>query len=144
MSTDGEFIVSFIANAVSNGVNPLDAAKEEITEIDKTLNEAEKLKLRRLLLISVLEHFDDDTYRRRRSISIPASGDIFAAKELEDLQAKIRNAIEEKGPLTVRDIIYSVGSYDEDVLIMRTVKEMGDLEILSRNEDGLIQQGKNW
>jgi len=144
MSTDPEFVVTFIAKAAEKGMNALDAAKQEIEEIDTQLHEAEKLKIRRMKLISVLDHFGDDTYRRRRSIAIPTSDDIKdSSPEFLELTKKIESAIS-KGPLTIRDLILEVGSYDQDVLIMRAVKWLGDQEIVSRDDQGRVMPGKNW
>lgn len=139
MSSNGEFIVKFIANSVKENKNAIDVAKQEISEIDVKLQEAEKLKLRRLSLISVLEHFGDESHRRRRGTSIQTiSEDIdYSTKEISDLVEKIKQALRKK-PLDVRELIHKVGSYDQDVLIMRTVKKMADDEIIDRNKDNKI------
>lgn len=143
MAPDAEFIVKFIAEAASNGVNAVDAAQKEIDEIDDQLQEAERKKLRRMKLITVLEHLGDESHRRRRTTNIPVSGDIDDDSFME-FKDKIKTAIEEKGPLTVNELILEVGSYDEDTLIMRAVKCMGDEEIVSRDKEGRVQPGKNW
>ena len=142
MGSNGEFIVTYISESVKKGLLAPDAAKKEIEEIDTKLHEAEKLKLRRMRLISVLEHFGDETHRRRRNINTPTSDDVDDVENL-DLQKKIRTAVE-KGPRTVRDIILEVGSYDQDVLINRTVKLMGEREIICRDNDHKFLPGKNW
>jgi hypothetical protein len=46
-----EFVVSFIAEVVSVGGNPVETAKEEIVSIDNILNESERLKIRRMGLV---------------------------------------------------------------------------------------------
>lgn len=145
MSSNGEFIVKFIAEAAGKAMSAVDAAKKEIGQIDEKLQEAERLKLRRMNLLSVLEHFGDDTYRRRRNVSIPASEDIDdSSPEFVELREKIIDAVAAKGPLNVRELILEVGSYDEDILINRTVKMMGDQEIIARDTQGRIVPGKNW
>lgn len=140
----GEFIVKFIAEAAKQGKGAVEAAKDEISEIDAKLHEAEKLKLRRMNLVEVLNHFGDETYRRRRNIEIPSSDDVGSSPGVEELRAKIIAAVGEKGPLNIRDLIHEVGSYDQDALIMRTVKALGDQEIVSRDKDGRVVPGKNW
>jgi hypothetical protein len=40
--------------------------------------------------------------------------------------------------------VRKVGGYDQDSLIMRAVKLLGDQEIVSRDKDGRVQPGKNW
>jgi hypothetical protein len=144
-SSDGAFIVKFIAESAGNGMSAVDAAKQEIEEIDAYLQEAERKKLRRMKLTSVLDHFGDETYRRRRSTSTPTSDDIdVSSDDFTVLRDKIISAIAEKGPLTVRELILEVGSYDQDTLIMRAVKWLGDQEVVSRDEEGRVQRGKNW
>lgn len=144
-SADGAFVVKFIAESAGKGMNAIDVAKQEIEEIDNHLQEAERLKLRRMKLVSVLDHFGDDTYRRRRTTNTPASEDIeVSSDEFKGLKDKIVSAIAEKGPLTVRELILEVGSYDQDTLIMRAVKWLGEQEVVSRDSEGRVQRGKNW
>jgi len=143
-ASDGAFIVKFIAEAAGKDLNAIDAAKQEIAEIDLKLQEAEKLKLRRMKLVSVLDHFGDDTYRRRRNTSVPASEDIDSDSQDADLRQKIISAITSKGPLHVRELVLEVGGYDQDILIMRAVKKLGDQEVISRDAEGRVQRGKNW
>lgn len=139
---NAEFIIKFIAESAQKGLSAVDAAKKEIQDIDLELHQAEILKLRRMKLVSVLDHFGDETYRRRRVTSVPPSEDL--EHSFGDLQQKIKDTISAKGPMNVRDLIMETGGYDQDALIMRAVKHMGDLEILSRDSEGRVQPGKNW
>lgn len=138
--SDAAFIARYIAEASADNKNPIDVAKNEIATIDKTLNEAENLKLRKMKLISVLDHLGDDTYKRRRISSTPSSDDIdISSEENKELIIKICNVLKEVGPTLVRDLIRRVGGYDQDALIMRTVKWLGEQEIVSRDSDGRVQ-----
>jgi hypothetical protein len=140
-----EFIVKYIVDATSRGESPIDAAKSEIREIDEVLNGAERLKIRRMDLVSVLDHLGDDTYKRRRANATPSSDDIdVTSEDNKELLLKIFKAITEHGPMLVRDLVRQVGGYDQDSLIMRAVKWLGDQEIVSRDSDGRVQPGKNW
>jgi len=139
---NAEFIIKFISEAAQKGLQAGEAAKAEIQEIDLKLHEAEILKLRRMKLVSVLDHFGDETYRRRRVTSVPPSEDL--EHSFGDLQQKIKDTITIKGPMNVRDLIMETGGYDQDTLIMRAVKHMGDMEILSRDAEGRVLPGKNW
>jgi hypothetical protein len=143
--SDGEFIVKFIAEKASADINPVEAAKEEISEIDIKLHEADALKLRRIKLIDVLDHFGDDSYRRRKkSSSIKESEDIEdTSKTFNDIKEKIKEAIKD-GPMVIRDLIQKIGTYDQDILIMRAVKSLGEDEIVSRDSEGRLQKGKNY
>jgi hypothetical protein len=145
MVSEAEFIVKFIAKSAGNGEDPANAAKEEIKEIDETLGKAEKLKVRRMKLLSVLDYLGDDTYKRRRSISTQSTDDVDSSSvDFTEIVEKIKLAIYNKGPLEVRDLTLEVGGYDQDILIMRAVKWLGDQEIVSRDESGRVQPGKNW
>jgi hypothetical protein len=143
--SDAEFVVSFIAEVVSVGGNPVETAKEEITSIDNILNESERLKIRRMGLVSVLDHLGDDTYKRRRNNSIPSSDDIdISSDDMKSLVVLILDKIEKSGPIMVGDLVRAVGGYDMDTLIMRAVKWLGEQEIVSRDDQGRVQKGKNW
>jgi hypothetical protein len=143
-SSKGEFIIRFIADSKETGLSALDAAKKEIHEIDEKLHEAEKLRLRRMKLMLVVEHFGDETFRRRRSVNVPSSEDIDENSEaFLSLQEKIRSVVAKKA-LTVREIVLEVGSYDQDVLIYRALKALGDKEVVLRDEQGRVKPGKKW
>jgi hypothetical protein len=145
MAQGAEFIVKFIAESAKNGVDPIEVARVEIQSIDNKLNEAEVLKIRRMNLVSVLDYLGDDTYRRRRMSATPSSDDIdVSSDDMKDLIDKITQAISDDGSIGVRDLIRKVGGYEQDALIMRTVKFLGDQEIVSRDSEGKIQPGKNW
>jgi hypothetical protein len=142
--SDGEFIVKFIMEKTATGINPLDSAKEEISEIDIKLHEADTLKLRRLKLISVLDHFGDDSYRRRKNSSIKEYEDVKDISEnFNNIKEKIKLAIKDN-PMIIRDLIQKIGTYDQDILIMRAVKSLGEDEIVSRDSEGRVQKGKNY
>jgi hypothetical protein len=96
-------------------------------------------------LVSVLDHLGDDTYKRRRANATPSSDDIdVSSEDNKELLQKIRTAISVSGPMLVRDLILEVGGYDQDSLIMRAVKWLGEQEIVSRDSEGRVQPGKFW
>lgn len=139
MSSDAKFIVSYIANCVGSAV---DQAKEEIEQIDEKLQESEGLKLRRMKLVKVLDHLGDESYRRRRNVSIVSSQDVdtdLEVGELSVLKEKIISSLRVNGPMNVRSLITSVGSYDKDSLIIRTIKLLGDKQIVQRTDDGNVE-----
>jgi hypothetical protein len=143
--SDAAFISKYIAEASIGGKNPVDVAKIEIETINQTLNDAEKLKLRKMKLISVLDHLGDDTYKRRRASATPSSDDIdTSSDDNKELIKNILIVVEQSGPLLVRDLIRKVGGYDQDTLIMRAVKFLGEQDILSRDSDMRVQKGNNW
>ena len=145
--SDARFITNYIAEASNNGENPIDAAKLEIKDIDKKLNNAEELKLRKMKLISVLDHLGDDTYKRRRASATPSSDDIDTTdKDNKELIDNILDVIGKSAPISIRDLIRQLGGYDNDnqSLIMRAVKYLGEQDIVSRDSDGKVNTGKNW
>jgi len=147
--SDAEFIAKFIADSVKSGKNAKEFAKFKIQKIDEVLNESEKLKIRRMKLISVLEHLGDDSYRRRKFSSILATEDVdILSGENKDILNtfcdKICSVIKEKSPIVVRELIQKAGGYDQDALIMRAIKYLGDQEIITRDDQKRIQPGKNW
>jgi len=143
--SDPEFIANFISECARNSVDVLSSAKSEIENIDELLNNAELLKIRRMKLVSVLDHLGDDTYRRRRASYIPVTEDIdFKSPEHKDLIDKIIRQIS-FGPISVNNLIPKVGSYDNDYLILRAVKWLGEQEIISRDsEKRLVLEKKDF
>jgi hypothetical protein len=141
--SDAEFISTYIADSATRGTNAAEAAKSEIREIDEMLNKAEQLKIRRMKLCSVLDHLGDDTYRRRRMNTIQSSEDIDVNNNAE-LIHNIIKVVSENSPIEVRDLIHKVGGYDQDILIHRALKWLGDQEIVSRDSEFRVQPGKNW
>jgi hypothetical protein len=139
--SDAEFISKYIADASGNDLNPIEAAKSEISTIDETLNNAEKLKIRRMKLVSVLDHLGDDTYRRRRSGFVPSGEDVDISddEKIEKILKVIKEIIIRKGPISIRDLILEVGGYDLDTLVMRAVKLLGDQDIISRDDQKRVQ-----
>ena len=141
------FVFKYIASSVRDGKNPIEVAKDEIKEVDAKLNELEDLRLRRLKIVKVLDHFGDDSYRRRKATHIPKSGDVplEESKIFLEMSDRIKYALSKKaGPFNMREIISLVGSYDQDEMIIRAVKHLGGADILARNDDNLIVHGSNW
>jgi len=137
MSSHNRFIVKYIADAVKNNLDPTDAAIAEIEEIDEKLHAAEELKIRRMKVLKVLDHFGNDTFRRRRTVSVPASEDVDEDEQLQELQKKILDVLSQypDRALDMRTIIQKVGSYDKDALVIRAVKNLGDEELVTRDDE---------
>lgn len=139
--SDGEFIVKFIATSSKDGKTALDAAKEEIKQIDLKLQEAENLKLRRMKLVSVLNHLGDDSYKRRRNC-IPQNDVEMKnySKTQDDICDEIKKVLTNKGPLFIRELMSSFeNAYDKDVQIITAIKQLGERDIISRDDSGRIQ-----
>lgn len=142
---DPEFISDFISSCSQQKTSPIEAAKREIKEIDKQLAEAENLKVRRMNLLSVLETLGDESYKRKRASAIPSSDDIdISSDEIVELLVNICKIVEEHKSLLVKELIQKVGGYDQDALIMRSVKWLGEKEVLARTSDGKIVCGNKF
>jgi hypothetical protein len=142
---DPEFISDFISLCSQQKKPPIAAAKQEISEIDIQLAAAENLKVRRMNLLGVLDHLGDESHKRKRASAIPSSDDIdISSDEIVELLKKIYTIVGEEKSIFVKDLIRKVGGYDQDALIMRSVKFLGEKDILSRTSDGKIVCGKRF
>jgi hypothetical protein len=144
MKNQAKFVVKFISDSVKDGKQPVDAAISEISNIDQQLHAVEDLKLRRLGLMAVLDHLGDSTYKKVYQIKVEGSDDVEPSQELDGLKEKIISAIDKNGPMTVRELIQSVASYEQDSLVLRVVKLLGEEEMITRDDNGNIQKGANW
>ena len=143
---DVRFISRYIAKCGKEDLDIPETAKKEIAEIDVYLSDAENKKLLRRQLVLVLDHFGDDSYKRRRkSLTPTASEDVdIDTEEMDAIQEKLIQAVEDGKSFSIRDLIRSVGTYDKDALIIRCVKLLGDREIFLRSEDEKIIRGPKY
>jgi fructose-bisphosphate aldolase class 1 len=141
----GKFIVTFIADCVKKDLDPLAEAKNQIENIDNQLKNADILRLDRQKLVLVLDHFGDDSYKKRKNTNTPLidSGTSFDENPdvMKKLQEDIIQLVKTQSPLTVRDIILKVGGYDQDSLVYRTIKTLGEQDIVQRDSDGKVIPG---
>lgn len=138
MKPDHKFVVTYISNCAKSGLFAVESAKKEIIEIDEKLKEAEMLRVKRMQLIFVLDHFGDTSYRKRKMSvinDIPSIQD----ENTEEIEEKITSFLMNKKPMTIREIINGVASYDQDSLVIRAVKILGDKDLILRLDDGLVQ-----
>lgn len=140
---NSEFIIKYISEAAKNNKNPLEAAKEEILEIDAKLADTEPLKIRRMQLLEVTDHFGDTTFRKKRMSKSMFQDDVDSADSVE-LKDKIKQIIAENGPMNNRELINALRGIETDAIVIRTVKNMGIEEILGRDENNLIIKGQNF
>jgi hypothetical protein len=135
---NSEFIIKYISEAAKSNKKPLDAAKDEVREIDSKLSETEPLKIRRMQLMDVIDHFGDSSFRKKRMQEDVEFADNF---ELKD---KIKQIIAQNGPMNNRELIIALRGIETDAMVIRTVKNMGIEEILGRDENNLIVKGQNF
>lgn len=142
MSSDGKFIVIYIKEAVEQDKDPLELAKQEIAEIDEILEDAARLKLRRMKLVSVLDHFGDESYRQKRTIEVPSSDDVEPSDNFIELTKAILRELE-NGPLSVHELTPRVSSYDQHPIVIRAIKWLGDKDLISRRQDKKLELKEN-
>jgi len=151
MSDISTFISNYIAQCAKNGKSALleifAEAKAEIAEIDKKLHDADALRIRRSNLLKLLGELGDDSMKKKRKIPDGPRIEIDEdEEEYEALRAAICDTIADKGPLTNRELIQAVGSYQQDIKVIRAIKWLGEREIVTRDgsDDNKIIPGSNW
>jgi hypothetical protein len=140
---NSEFIIKYISEAAKSNKKPLDAAKDEVREIDSKLSETEPLKIRRMQLMDVIDHFGDSSFRKKRMAKSMMQEDVEFADNFE-LKDKIKQIIAQNGPMNNRELIIALRGIETDAMVIRTVKNMGIEEILGRDENNLIVKGQNF
>jgi hypothetical protein len=147
MSSQSFFKFAFINKCISEGKDPSEEARKELVEIDKQLAVADGLKLRRLKLIEVLTHLGDETYLRGRSSSVISTEDVNDEElNLDKYKEIVVSIIKQNNcePMTIRELISATGLYDKDALIIRSVKDLGDKDIVKRDSEGRVCPGSEW
>jgi hypothetical protein len=148
--SDKRFVIKYIAEKSANGGNAVEACKAEIAEIDEKLHEADRLKLRRRLLVMVLDHLGDDSYKRKKA---SPSGEEFVnvtSHEYEvsdaalEIKKKIVEAVEANGAMMVHEIILTVGGYQQDETVIHAVKWLHDQDVLGRDDEKRVIPGPKW
>lgn len=148
MSAVQSHIDNCIKNGITNFFEICELAKQRITEIDKQLKASEKLRHERLTLINVLKSLGDESVgkKHRTSSDIPQMNLDDNSEEAKEIRAKICQVLEEKGPLTNRELIDEVASHQEDFKVIRCLKYLAAQEIVARDNsmERKIIPGTNW
>lgn len=151
MSDSSVFISNYIAKCTKEGkssfVEILAEAKAEIAEIDKKLHDADSLRIRRSNLLKLLSELGDDSMKKKRKVPDGPRIEIDEdEEEYEALRKAICDTIAEQGPMTNRELIQAVGSYQQDIKVIRAIKWLGEREIVTRDgsDDNKIIPGSNW
>jgi hypothetical protein len=147
---DAHFTLKYISEQVTDGKDPLEEVTKEIIEIDKFLVEAEIKRLRRRNLQLVLNNLGGPVSKTRTSHT-KTSEDVTDPENI-NLRNKILEVVTAaNGPIKNRDLINLVMQsaekaefYDQEPWILRTVKSLGEKEILSRDSENRIIKGPNF
>lgn len=119
-------------------------ARQEINEIQAELKKMDELRFRQILLLSVINQYEDPK-SRKSTIPIPDLGD--DSDEQRELRVKICKLIEENGPLTNREIINKIADYQKDSQVILAIKWLGEHNIVKRQQEGSetkIGTGDKW
>lgn len=143
---NNQFVSDYIQQCVKNGIdNPkdiCDAVREEIAEIDAKLHDADGLRIRKLDLHQVLITYGSNSLKRTNlETNLDEESD-----EAKQIYAKICDVIDQYGSMTNREIIQKVGSYQEDMKVIRAIKWLGERQIIARDGtlDNKLIRGSNW
>lgn len=146
---DVQFTMRYIAEHVGAGRDPVEEVTKEIDEIDKFLADAEIKRLRRRSLELTLKNLVGNSSTTRKYNK--TSEDVSDSENLT-LRNKIMEVVTAaNGPINNRDLINLVMQsadkaefYDQEPWILRTVKSLGEKEILSRDSENRIVKGTNF
>jgi len=127
-----KFIVDYISECSKQGKNAAEVAKLEVEEINRKLKEADDLRVRKSNILNFLNQIGDSTYKSKNTNQVDFEDD---SEESLELQNKVSSFLKESDkPLTVREIINGIGSYDEDYKIIRTIKHLGMKGVIERDD----------
>jgi hypothetical protein len=143
----GKFIVTFIARCTSQGIDPVEKAKEEVQRLDAELKKIGEIHRERANYVALLEQYGDQSCRLYRT-TVPPS-DIALEDDTEvarETHRKIIARIEHSGPMSVNELIKQVGSFKNDHVITRGVKFLSDRGIVERDDtpENKVKPGPNW
>ena len=147
---DAKFTLKYISEQVTAGKDPLEEVTKEIIEIDKFLVESEIKRLRRRNLQLVLNNLGGPVSKTRTNHT-KTSEDVTDPENI-NLRNKIMEVVTAaNGPIKNRDLINLVMQsaekaefYDQEPWILRTIKSLGEKEILSRDSENRIIKGPNF
>lgn len=134
MNSLNTFIVSYVSDCAKKNINAIESAKNELQEIDSKIKEADLLVLKRKKLLAVLEYCGEKTLGKNKDqISFDLESNTQQVSEAED---KILVLLKQSGPLTVRELVSSLG-YDEDFIIVSAIKNLGVKQMITKDTDTL-------
>lgn len=122
----------------------IEYVKNELNDIEQKLKEADDLRLRKIDLLYVLNHYQGS---KQRKSAVPLLNLADDSEKQRQLRIDICKIIEEKGSLTNREIINKVGSYQQDAEVFLAIKWLGEHNIIKRENDGSEiknVQGEKW
>jgi hypothetical protein len=108
------------------------AIRQDISDIDQLIRQAEQAQERKKMLIMLLENMGDTSYRRQR-IASGAPLDVEDSSEsAKQVQLQVVQLFREHDGLTNNEIRTKTGCTN-DRLVIRAIKRLGELGILDRD-----------
>jgi hypothetical protein len=144
-----EFVDDYISESIKNGYSSVKEicarALDEIDEINKKIQETNKLRVRENNLKELLKNFNHDSVKRvKKSISATCQ-EVSSENVNKSLISNIYNFIESKNvPVSAREILDSAGKMEQQQEIYMVLKFLCENGILSRNDNRHFIFGPNW
>lgn len=134
MNSLNTFIVGYVSDCAKKNTNAAEVARAELQEIENKIKEADMLLLKRKKLLAVLEYCGEKTLGKNKDqIDFDLESNTQQVSETED---KILVLLNQNGPLTVRELVTSLG-YDEDFIIISAIKNLGVKQMITKDPDTL-------
>lgn len=118
---------------------------ERNKEIDQALHAADALRIEKVNNLDVLRDLGDDSVKRHRiSPQAPSIELDVDSDEQKQIRQMICEAIAEFSPITNRDLIQKIGSYQEESKWFFGIKVLGEKNIIARDDERRLIPGENW
>jgi len=114
-----------------------------IEEINKSLQQADKLRVEKIHLTRILKELKDNPSSPRPNVVLPSLELDDNSREQLLIQVKICKAISDK-PKSNRELINEIASYEQDRTVIRAIKTLGEKGIVCRNANKEVAPGENW
>lgn len=146
-----EYIDKYRELGITNNAQIITKVREEADAIKAELKLVDEKRERLKKLIAVLFHLGDDSVRvKRRIVNVPSikldDNSPETIQKAIELRQKICEIIEMNHPISNRDLISKVGGYQEETIIYRAIKLLGERQIITRDksEEKKILPGNKW
>lgn len=141
MSEDNNFVSSFISECVLNGKSSVreicKEAVEQIFQCDDQLSKMDSIRRRKDQLQTVLTKFNFDEIKKKQMMAKSLEG-------IDDLKIKICKYLTDNKSVKTSDIIEAHGGYMHQAEIYAAIKNLGELDIIKRDDEGFVIEGNGW
>lgn len=147
--SDPNFMVNFVKSCVANGSNTteamIEAAQDQIKNIDSKLKTMEALKIKKIKLQSVLKQLGTPKQEKQDAADWDFSLELSQMDDYRrDLMASICNYIEEHPCCKPTEIRDAVASYEEQNQIYWAIKWLSGRNVIGYDDNRSIIKGADW